>query len=403
MWVKAGQLLSTRGDLFAPNALNILSSLRSNLPPVPFVEILSLVSRELPHAVFLDLEIEPEALGTGCIAQVHLARHRSNGEVLVLKVKKPGVDLALRQDIRIVRAIARVLAKAPAFSAAPVLEVVEQISEALMQQVDFDAEARNAKDLTRIFENDSSVRFPQVILALSSPKILAMRFEESLSPFDTALDDAIDWKEANALAVRALSAIYKMIFRHGCVHCDIHPGNMLVDPQGCIVFLDCGLVIRPDTGRTEDFREFFLSIALAKEEYAARVLLSSSSIVKSGFSRHIFVRDLRALLASVSGKTAEGFSVSDFVFDIYTILRRHGVRSKHDFTWVLLTLLTFEGLIRTRIPSFDFQGLAVTIILGGRIDNSEFAVAPAACSNLIPPSAPLRSCILRRGGIISEA
>jgi ubiquinone biosynthesis protein len=159
--------------------------------------------------------------------------------------------------------------------------------------------------------------------------------------------------------VRALKALFNMIFKHGFVHCDLHPGNLKYNPAGTVVFLDCGFTASLSDIDREDFLHFFLSLVLNKGQYAAAIMRKKALRLVNGLKYEGFEREVVKLISAASGLNAGEFRVAEFVISLFDIQRRFGVYGTASFSMIIIALLAFEGVARTNWPSLDFQGIAL--------------------------------------------
>jgi len=156
--------------------------------------------------------------------------------------------------------------------------------------------------------------------------------------------------------------LYRMIFEPGIVHCDFHPGNLLATASGDLVVLDFGYVATvPDETRRR-FREFFLAIALADAELAARVIVETAE-AGAPPDPAALEDDLHELLQRVHGASAAEFQVAGLVAGLFEIQRSHGIRGTPAFTTTILALVSYEGLLKLFEPSLDFQREAMPYVL----------------------------------------
>jgi ubiquinone biosynthesis protein len=361
-WIKLGQILATRHDLFEPEAIELLAQLQDRMPPVPFDQIKRVLLRSLPP-ILLQLEnIAETPLATGSIAQIHFAKSTEFGP-LALKVKKPGIEGLIRLDITIVRAIARVVSILPTFHRLPVIETVDIVCDAVWKQTDFCLEASNTEKLRVLFNESTNVRFAKVRGELCSSDIIAMEYEGGLRRLD---DISIPLNRHRHIIEESLRAVYEMLFFHGLVHCDVHAGNILYRECGDVMFLDCGLVVAIDKDDREDFADFFMCISLNRGERAADLILRKALFVPNDVKSNQFKDATAGLINSVSGLTAKNFTVAAFVVSLFKIQRHFGVKGSAAFTWMALVLLTFEGVVRGKHPEIDFQRIAIELVLKHR-------------------------------------
>ncbi|MDZ4370485.1 MAG: AarF/UbiB family protein, partial [Phenylobacterium sp.] len=247
-FVKLGQIMATRSDLLPPELTERLGRLHDDVSPAPFDDLireqLTIDLGASPDELFAEFSSVPIAAAS--IAQVYAARLRT-GEDVVVKVRRPGIEAVMRADLRLLAAAARVVERrAPALRRHQPVRVVTELSEALLEEIDFRIEARNQTEIrkrARVFQVPLvHERFTTERTMVSSrvrgrTPNLAFRSEEP------AL--------ARTLAPDAARGLLGMILLDGVFHADPHPGNLLVTPEGRLALLDFGSVGRLSAKRRE--------------------------------------------------------------------------------------------------------------------------------------------------------
>jgi ubiquinone biosynthesis protein len=359
-YIKVGQLLATRSDLLSEAAVAQLRTLQEQVPlqfaSAEIGKVLRMLDRQAPGEIS---QIEASPIGSGSIAQVHIA-HLKNGRKAALKIKSPGCARRIETDARIACFLARGAARLPALSSIPVNETMDRIALALRQQVDFPREIATTKRFANEFAGDESVIFPEVDTGLSNERIIATSYFENLYRFDEVHVPLEIYRRA---ATSALRVLFKMIFCFGHIHCDLHPGNLKYDERGVAVFLDCGFVAEIDEIDRQDFIDFFLSVALNKGEHAADVMRRKAVRVPTSFDYCAFEREVLALVREFSGKTAGDFDVARLVGELFALQQRFDLYSTPNFSMIIIAILSVEGVIRKNLPDLDFQAIAIDVLL----------------------------------------
>lgn len=356
VFVKLGQLLGVRRDLLPGDLIAPLARLQDRVSPVPFerIEESLAASHGRPLAeIYRSFDRAPRACGS--IAQVYRARLRETGEEVAVKVLRPGTREAIERDLGLLMSIGRFLAARKAFRRIPVVPALEQLGDAIRRQADLRSEAIACETFRRLFADRSRVRFPEVFPRHSGPGVIVMSYFADLARID---DESVDLAVHRYAVEDVLQVLYGMIFTHGLIHCDLHPGNVGLLPEGTPVVLDCGLTVRLTEEERIAFRRFFLSIAQNDGEVGADVLLQTAIRREEPFDEPAFRREVAALVDRSSGAAAGDFQVLGFVDDLFDVQRRHGLCGSPSFTMAILSLLTFEGVVKRRCPDLDFQRAA---------------------------------------------
>lgn len=355
---KIGQILGTRADLIGEQPRASLSKLQDDTTPLSEVATRSLLAEEGLSAAIVNLDFIPVASAT--IAQVHRATRRDAGEELALKLIRPGVRGKLIADCRFIRFFGRFVARLPAFSSIPVKEALVEASAMLIQQTDFKQEKRNHQRLYAIFAEGRSVIVPKLHEELCTSNVLVMDFIPDMRKLnDPALSEQ-KAREALAFGVRAL---YKMIFEEGFIHCDMHPGNVLVAADGRLVILDAGFMIELTDKTRRSFAEFFLAIAFRDGTTAARIVRETAIRLPATLDVSAFDQGITDLIERVGGLRARDFQVAGFVGELFAIMRKHGIYGPSEFTMIILSLLVYEGVTKQRYPDLDFQQEAIPFVM----------------------------------------
>ena len=358
-FVKAGQVLASRPDLVGPDTAATLSRLRNRQAPVAFPHIAAALRAGLGRPLEdVFASIDEVSLGTGSVAQVHRAVLR-DGRVVAVKVVKPGVAAQITSDFALLRRAAALAERLPAWGALPLVALVEQLEASLRMQVDLAVEAGHQAQLGQNIR-ERGVRIPQVVREHSTSTVLVMELMEGLTAVDSA---GADSDGRRAAAVQGLGALYRMIFRDGLVHADLHPGNLFLSREGELVFLDCGLVAVLDDQAREHFRELFWSLASGDGWRCAHILLHTAQHRPAGLDEQGFVRAVEALVGRFFRQSVSSFEVAGFVTGLLDTQRRFGIRGSTEFVMTIYSLLVFEGVLKTLAPGLDFQREAAAYLL----------------------------------------
>ena len=248
LFVKAGQLASVL-TTFLPEPFRAeLEGLQDQVPAGPFEAVRARIVAELgaePDALFETFERAP--IASASLAQVHRAT-LSDGRPVAVKVQHSDIEAIAALDLRAIQTILRVVGRV--FGIRGLREQMRQIELVIAEELDFTQEARNLAEVAARFDGTAHVAFPEAIPSRSARRVLTTTWQDGLKSGDLARLDAAGI-DRSALAERILSAYGQMIFRAGVYHADPHPGNLLVRPDGTLVFLDFGAVahLTPDMRR----------------------------------------------------------------------------------------------------------------------------------------------------------
>lgn len=246
-FAKAGQFAALRYDVLDPTVREAFASLQDRVPPRPFAEISALVESELGTRlddVFSEFDREP--LGAASVAQVHRARLAASGEVVAVKVQYPWLARSLRAELAIARALLSLLMPRRSTAGVDRDRLFEEFAAGLAEELDFEREARVAREIAANLANDPQVLVPTVHPECSTRRVLVMSFVPALPIGDRAALVARGVPIDQVLATLA-RAYAKQVFVDGLFHADPHPGNLFVvdEPDAVVrprvLFIDFGL------------------------------------------------------------------------------------------------------------------------------------------------------------------
>lgn len=359
-FLKAGQILSTRVDLLPTATIAALEHLRDNARPVRFSELEASLRPLLESSESeSQLRIASLPLASATIAQVHIGNQPSTAPVAI-KIRRPGIDRLITTDVRYIRFFTALVAHLPWFRTFPVSEATEEICGALLHQVNFTAEAHMLGRFHRLFSDNTKVKIPEVHLRRCTSEIIVMEYLEG---YKSIQEFRAQPEMAKSAVLTGLRALYKMIFNAGLIHCDLHSSNILCNEEGRIALLDFGFVSEMTPKSKQEFAEFFLSIAFRDGKSAARIVRETALRVRGELNLAAFEYDMQMLVDRTSGRKASDFQVAGFVFELFQLQRRHGIYGSPSFTLPILSLLTYEGLIKDIYPELDFQQEAVPFVV----------------------------------------
>ena len=268
VYIKLGQLLSTRPDLLPPAYIRELSSLQSTVPPIPAEHMKETICKSLPQPPEdLFESIDYQAIAAGSIAQTHKAV-LNDGRQVALKVQRPDLEQLVEQDINLIRDVARLVSATQFGQRYNVMELAEEFSDALRDELDFTTEAgftdrlRRSLAQSRWFDPNQIV-IPEIIWELTNPKLMTMEWLQGQPILRSSIAQAQDedaQKVRDAVTTLLFRAFFKQFFVDGFFHADPHPGNIFYLDDGRVAILDCGMVGRLDPNTRATMTEMVLAI-----------------------------------------------------------------------------------------------------------------------------------------------
>jgi ubiquinone biosynthesis protein len=348
-FVKVGQIMSTRPDLFPPHVIRALTRLQDNVGAFAWRHVERTILEELGRPideVFATFDRIPVA--SASVAQVHRATLPDGDEVAV-KVRRPGLDDLVRFDLSVMRTIAWIVALVPSFRLLAPVESVDEFGRAIKAQLDLRIEAENNRRFTSSFAGDADVGFPTLHPELCSRRVLTMGFVRGAKVLEAPAKLGAD---ATRLARIGFRTLLKMVFADGFVHADLHPGNILVDDTGRVIILDLGLTAELDGHARDTFAKFFGAWASKDGKTMARLMFEGSPSAKVA-DYDAYERDVLAFVGRYHGKPLGEVQVSTVAFDMMNILRRHRVRANPTYTMCNVAIAVTEGIGKQLDPRLD--------------------------------------------------
>jgi len=357
-FIKLGQLLATRVDLFPPDWIAEFGKLQDAAPAAPWDGIHAQLAEDLgaaPETVFADLQTVPIAAAS--LAQVHRAR-LADGRAVVLKVRRPGIRPQVEADLNLLARLAELIdAEAPDLRRYRPREVVREFTLSLRRELDFAAECRNAERIAGNLASHADIVIPAIHWTWCGERLNVQDYVDGIPGRRLDLVDAAGL-DRKALARSGAAAVLKMMLEDGLFHADPHPGNVFYLPANRVALIDFGMVGRLSEARRHEVAVMLLGLVSGDAATVADVMQEwrSGDEGDADTSPERLRRDIEAFVDQYKGVPLKRLDLTAMLSDLMALLREHGLALPPDLALLIKAFITLEGLGRQLDPDFDLAG-----------------------------------------------
>jgi ubiquinone biosynthesis protein len=387
VFVKLGQLLATRRDLFDDAVCDELAKLQDQVAPFPDDIAHALIARELGrpiNEVFAQVDAQP--LAAASVAQVYGAT-RSDGRAVVIKLLRPGIAQAIDRDLAVMAALARWLERA--WDDARFFQpsrVVRQYADTIHAEIDLTREAHNSERMRKAFEGSSLLHIPPMHMELVTPHMLVMDRMHGIPVTDIARLDALGI-DRRRLAERGVEIFFTQVFRDNFFHADMHPGNIFVSAEQVAlpqyIAIDCA--IAGALTREDQLLLARITLSLIRRDFRRLIrLIDDAGWLPPGTDLVALETEVREIALAVLDRPISEVAFAPTVLRLFAMARAHHITAPVQFMLLIKTLVHIEGLGRRLYPQLDIWTL-------GRPLLEEWLYAqfsPAAAARNLAEAAP---------------
>ena len=352
IFVKFGQILSTRRDLLPDDIAVELAKLQDQVSPFDNHTAHKIIEKSLGHPLHeIFSQFSPAPFASASIAQVHAATLH-NGEEVIVKVLRPNIKPVIQRDISLLYIIADKIERYwPAGKNLHPKEVVAEFEKTLLDELDLMREAANASQLKRNFENSEILYIPEVYWDHCRKNIMVMEriHGTPIGDIDALVAANINLQQ---LSERGVEIFFTQVFRHSFFHADMHPGNIFVANNGQYIAVDFGIMGTLNETDQRYLAENFLAFFNRDYRRVAELHVNSGWVDKNTRIDE-FETAIRAVCEPIFDKPLKDISFGQLLLNLFQTARRFNMEVQPQLVLLQKTLLNIEGLGRQLYPELD--------------------------------------------------
>ncbi len=356
-FVKLGQLMSTRADLFPPEYIAEFKKLQDMVPPVPFEDVKAVIEKETGQPLSkIFAEFDEKSLAAASVGQVHLARLHT-GEKVAVKIIRPGIDRQIKEDLRLMYFLAARVEKA--FEIGRIVgatNLVKEFERNITRELDMMVEAGSIEKFARNFEEVDELYIPKVYWDCTTRSVLVMEHIDGIKmdQVEEIRAAGIDPKEVAMIGLRSFS---RQLMTFGFFHADPHPGNTIVMYDGRVSLVDFGITGYLDEEVMRQIANLFLGYAEHDYDMVMDALMDAG-LINEEMDLKAFRADLKDVSESFYGRSLRHISVKDVYDQVMDLVLKYHIRLPRNLLLLLKTFIQTEAL--GKILGSDASILEVT-------------------------------------------
>lgn len=362
VYVKLGQLLSTRPDILPPNYIEILSTLQAEVPTVPWEQVEVILRQQLQaplEEVFATINTTPIAAGS--IAQIYRAT-LSNGSEVAMKVQRPGIDRVVKQDVALIRGIAELVSATEFGQDYDIVTLADEFTSALQAELDFTKEAVYTE---RLRENLAKSRWfdarqlviPAIYQSLTTSRLLVMEWLEGKPILDAQIVPQKDSRDGDNQRRRQITtllfrAFFQQMFIDGFFHADPHPGNIFYLKSDRVALIDCGMIGRLDPRTQYILVELLLAIVNIDAKRCSQLTVELSESANPVDLARLEI-DYDRMLRKYYNVSLSQINFSEAFYEILQVARQNKIKLPGSMGLYAKSIANLEGVARGFYPEVN--------------------------------------------------
>lgn len=330
-YIKIGQFISSRSDIFGKELANEMTRLQDSAQTVEWTD----VSNFVDVSKFSSIDTEPFA--SASVAQIHRAKLKKNGRDVVLKIKKPDVDRYMREDIRGIRGLLNIFSAFPFLETKRVEPWINEIDNAINKELDFRNEVTNLKRFYEMYKYDDDVLIPRVYPELSNENVIVMDYVPSGTGYFNS--------------TRVINAFIEQIIFEGVIHGDLHGGNIGFNDEKLVMY-DFGNTIYITKKYRNAMRKFIMALQMKDTTETMSAMSDMGMIIRDENGTRIFITKFFKYLDTLD--------ISNFKFEPDEIIDKVPVQIDSTTFTIIRSFSLLEGLCKSRDPTFSYSDIFMT-------------------------------------------
>ena len=356
-FIKMGQVLSTRPDLLPPDFIEEFRLLQDECKELPFSVMQATLSTALhgrESELFAHFDETP--LAAGSLGQTYRARLQ-DGTPVVVKIMRPGVRNTIRSDMEVLEFLARWLESYYKNLGFSPVGVVREFAQQLSQELDYHQEAESTERLRDLFLDSETIGFPRVFWDATTSDVLTT--EEIIGRPLSKMDYATLSPSQRVRIVKTIcDAVFKQCFQFGFFHADPHPGNLFIQDDDRVVFIDCGMTGYIDRKTADMLASIFYGTAVGDAEPVIRAAVDLAEIDPMTAGRRDFQSDVATYIARFRATPVTRMQIGKLLQDFFEKLRKYAIHCPSDIVFLIKAITTTEGIVTAMAPGFDVMAYA---------------------------------------------
>jgi len=359
-YIKLGQILSTRNDIFDQDIIDELTKLRDNVE-VFSTDIAKEIFEEETNLKIEDVfkEFNNKPIAAASIGQVYEGKLHS-GEEVIVKIQRPNIEETIKADLDILKSGASILDEMVKENETNFENILEEFKIGLLRELDYNFEATNAIKFYNIFKDDESVYIPKIYGKYTTKRVLVMEKIIGIKLSDVQTIKAFGW-DTKKISDIGIKSLFKQVFEYGFFHADPHPGNIFVLNSNCISYIDFGMIGIIDRKMLNYLDEIVLSIA-NKNIDKIIYLLEDMGVINKNINKDSLRLDLLYLLHFYYDIPLDNINLSEIFNEVFRFFRKYNMSIPSELTSLAKTIITLEGTARKLNPNFTVYSIGQEFI-----------------------------------------